>query len=80
MAIVETTKMSTKGQVIIPQKTRKYTHSSNETNFNVFPLDRDTIVLKKIDRKKLVEEFDRLRARVKDKLSEEEIDEILHKA
>ncbi len=80
MAIVETTKMSTKGQVIIPQHTREYTHSSKDTSFTVFPLDRNTIVLKKIDRKKIAEEFWRIRARIKDKLSEEEIDEIIHKA
>ena len=80
VSIVETTKMSTKGQVIIPKHTREYTRSSDDTNFTVFPLDRETIILKKIDSKKIVEEFRKLRAGIEEKISEEEINEIIHKA
>ena len=49
-ATVETTKMCTKGQVIIPKHTREFTNSTKETNFTVFPIDKETIVLNKIER------------------------------
>ena len=71
--VVETTKMSTKGQVIIPKGTRLFTESGENTLFTVFPLDRETIVLKKIDAEKAI------RARVKGKLPEEKANEIVHK-
>ena len=79
-ASVETTKMSTKGQVIIPKNTREFTNSEEETIFTVFPLDRETIVLKKLDKQRIVAEFRRLRAKVGKKLSEAEVNEIVHKA
>ena len=79
-ASVETTKMSTKGQVIIPKNTREFTDSEEETIFTVFPLDKETIVLKKLDKQKIVAEFRQLRAKVGKKLSEAEVNEIVHKA
>jgi len=79
-ANVETTKMSTRGQVIIPKETREFTNSKENTIFTVFPLDKGTIVLKKLDKQKIVEEFRALRAKVRGKLSEAEVDEIVHKA
>lgn len=77
--LVETTTMSTKGQVIIPKETREFTKSQQKTIFTVFPLDRKTIVLKKIDKQKIVEEFRALRAKVRSKLSEAEVNAIVHK-
>jgi len=79
-ASVETTKMSTRGQVIIPKNTREFTNSEEETIFTVFPLDKDTIVLKKLDKQRLVAEFRQLRAKVGKKLSGAEVNEIVHKA
>lgn len=78
--LVETTKMSTKGQVIIPKNTREFTGSEKETVFNVFALDKNTIVLNKQDSKKILAEFNALRARVKSKLSEAELNELVHNA
>jgi bifunctional DNA-binding transcriptional regulator/antitoxin component of YhaV-PrlF toxin-antitoxin module len=77
--IVETTRMSTKGQLVIPIKTREYTESQSETLFTVSPLDKNTIVLKKMDTKQLVAEFRRLRARVKNKMTNEEINDVIRK-
>ena len=77
--VVETTKMSTKGQVSIPKGTRLFTESGENTLFTVFPLDRETIVLKKIDAEKAIREFRAIRARVKGKLPEEKANEIVHK-
>lgn len=77
--IVETTRMSTKGQLVIPQKTREFTNSDSETLFTVSPLDKNTIILKKMDTKQLVAEFRRLRASVKNKMSNEEINDVIRK-
>jgi AbrB family looped-hinge helix DNA binding protein len=78
-AIVETTKMSTKGQVIIPKEVREFTNSTENTLFTVMPLNVDTIILKKLNRQEMVKEFQRMRQSVKDKLTEDEINEIVHK-
>ncbi|MBS3061410.1 MAG: hypothetical protein J4215_02395 [Candidatus Diapherotrites archaeon] len=77
--IVETTRMSTKGQLVIPKKTREFTESESETIFTVSPLDKNTIVLKKMNTQKLVSEFQRLRAGVKNKFTEEEINDVIRK-
>ena len=77
---VETTKMSTRGQVIIPKETREFTGSSENTIFKVFPIDNKTSVLRKLDKQKVVEEFRALRAKTKNKLSEAAVNEIVHKA
>ncbi|MFH1895447.1 MAG: hypothetical protein ABIJ74_02610 [archaeon] len=79
MPDVETTRMSTKGQVIIPKDTRSFTESKEDTIFTVFPLDKETIVLKKLDKKKIIGEFRALRKKVKTKVSEAEANEIVHK-
>ena len=79
-ATVETTKMSTRGQVIIPKLARKFTDSEKETIFTVYPVDKRTIVLRKLDKQKIVQEFRALRAGVKNKLPEDEINEIVHKS
>lgn len=78
--IVETTKMSTKGQIVIPRETRELTDSRENTIFTVLPLDRNTIVLRKLNRDEIAQEFRALRARVKNKISEAEINALIHKA
>ncbi|MCX6803524.1 MAG: hypothetical protein NTY48_03055 [Candidatus Diapherotrites archaeon] len=77
--IVETTKMSTKGQIIIPKEVREFTQSTENTLFTVMPLNVDTIILKKLDKKAALVELDKIRARIKDKLSEDEINALVHK-
>ena len=72
--IIETTKMSTRGQVIIPKDVRDYVNAEENTIFTVIPLDKDTILMKKMDKKKILEEFRTIRSSLKEKLSEEEID------
>lgn len=72
--IIETTKMSTRGQVIIPKDIRDYINVSDDTIFTVMPLNKDTILMKKVDKKKLLQEFRKIRIGVKEKLSAEEIE------
>ncbi len=71
---VDTAKMSTKGQVIIPKDIRDYIDAQENTIFTVMPLDRETIIMKKLDRTKLIREFRALRAK-SGRLSEKEIHE-----
>jgi len=71
--IVETTKMSTRGQVIIPKDIREYISAEEDTIFTVVPLDKDTILMKKMDKKRLLREFRNIRNTIKEKLSPEEI-------
>ena len=78
-AMVETTKMSTKGQLLIPKHIREFTNSGKDSLFTVVPVTTDTIILKKIDSNAMIKEFRKIRNSVKDKLSEDEINEIIHK-
>jgi len=71
--IVETTKMSTRGQVIIPKDIREYISAEEDTIFTVVPLDKDTILMKKMDKKRLLQEFRNIRGSIKEKLNPEEI-------
>ena len=71
---IETAKMSTRGQIIIPKDIREFIHAKKETIFTVAPLDEETIIMKKMDKKKLLEEFRSIRKHVKKKLSEGEIE------
>lgn len=75
MTEMETAKMSERGQIIIPKEVREYIGAEENTIFTVMPLDRETIVMKKLDREKLVAEFQRIQERVKGKLTEEEVQE-----
>lgn len=72
--IIETTKMSTRGQVIIPKGIRDYINVGDDTVFTVMPLNRDTILMKKMDKKRLLQEFRKIRIDIKEKLSPEEIE------
>ena len=77
--MIKTTKMSTKGQLLIPKHIREFTNTGKDSLFTVFPIATDTIILKKIDSNAMVKEFRKIRNSIKNKLSEEEINEIIHK-
>jgi AbrB family looped-hinge helix DNA binding protein len=49
MENLEITKLSSKGQVVLPQEIRKKLHLEEGEKFFVF-YDRDTVILKKIER------------------------------
>ena len=46
--------MSERGQIIIPKGVRKQVHADTDTIFVVDTLDKDTIVMKKLDTQSLV--------------------------
>ncbi len=79
MTELEMAKMSERGQIIIPKDIRNYVGAGESTIFTIIPLDHETIVMKKLDKKKLLKEFAQVRAGVKQKMNEEEVmEEITH--
>jgi AbrB family transcriptional regulator (stage V sporulation protein T) len=75
MTDIETAKMSERGQIIIPKDVRDYINAKENTIFTIMPLDKDTIIMKKLDKEQLVKEFRSIRAGVKEKMSQKDIDE-----
>ena len=74
---METAKMSERGQIIIPKEIREEIGASTSTIFAVSTLDKDTIVMRKLNVQSLVEEFRRIRVRTK-KMSPAEIEAEIH--
>ncbi|MBI2140653.1 AbrB/MazE/SpoVT family DNA-binding domain-containing protein [Candidatus Woesearchaeota archaeon] len=74
MPMIETSKMSERGQIIIPKEIREEIGAVSNTIFAVSALDRETIVMKKLNTKLLVEEFQRLRGKTK-KISSLKVEE-----
>ena len=72
MAEIETAKMSERGQIIIPKGVREYIEAKENTIFTVMPLDKETIIMKKLDKMKLIQEFRSIRKSA-EKLAPEEI-------
>lgn len=75
MTTIETATMSERGQIIIPKDVRDYIGAGESTIFTVMTLDKETIVMKKLDTAKLLEEFRGLRKSIKEKMTSSEIDE-----
>ncbi len=74
--MIETAKMSERGQIIIPKEIRGEVNADIGTIFAVSTLDKDTIVMKKLD---LVSEFRKLRGKAI-KVSPERIEEEINAA
>ena len=79
MTEVETAKMSERGQIIIPKGVRDYLGAKENTIFTVMPLDKETIVMKKLDKIKLLQEFRNIRKST-EKLTREEINKEIKEA
>ena len=76
---VETAKMSERGQIIIPIGVREEIGARTNTLFAVSSIDKETIVMKKINTGALVKEFRRLRGKAK-KISSLKIEGEIHAA
>jgi len=72
--MIETAKMSERGQIIIPKDIREEVDATTDTIFAVSSIDKDTIVMKKLDTRALVSEFRMLRSKAK-KVSPAKIEE-----
>ncbi len=83
---IEITKMSSRGQIVVPQDLRKEMKAKEGTLFAVFG-SNDTIILKRIkvpSKEKLIEELDRIAKAGRKRaeklgLKEEDIPKIVHK-
>jgi AbrB family looped-hinge helix DNA binding protein len=61
---VEPSKMSTRGQIVIPQEIRKKMDLKKDALFMVASLDKETIVLKKVNKQLLVRDFLEIRENI----------------
>ena len=80
MTELETAKMSERGQIIIPKEVRDYVEAKKSTIFTVMPLDKDTIVMKKLNKEQLIKEFRSIRKNIKQKLTSKDIDKEIRKS
>ena len=69
---LELTTVGERGQAVIPKAIREQMPAPKGTLFSVVLVDRDTLVMRRVDKKKLLGEFKDLRASVS-KLSEADI-------
>ena len=70
---IETAKMSERGQIIIPKDIRDYIDAVENTIFTIMPLDKETIIMKKLDKETLIKQFRNIRKSVKKKLTMKQI-------
>jgi len=61
---VEPAKMSTRGQIVIPQVVRERMKIGKDALFMVGAVDDETIILKKVDRHKMVSELLGIRKKI----------------
>lgn len=69
---VEVTTLGERGQTVIPKSIREQMAVSKGTLFSVALVDKDTLIFRRVDKRKLLGDFKRLRASVQ-KFSEAEI-------
>ena len=77
---VKLTKIGERGQVVIPQSIREKMPAPKGTLFSIVLIDKDIIMMKRVDKKKLLKEFQELRSSIKQKFEEAEIVEEIKKA
>ncbi|HLC50026.1 MAG TPA: AbrB/MazE/SpoVT family DNA-binding domain-containing protein [Candidatus Nanoarchaeia archaeon] len=74
---METAKMSERGQIIIPKEIREEIGASTDSIFAVSILDKDTIVMKRLNVDLWIKEFDQMRKQTK-KMSPKQIEAEIH--
>jgi len=78
---VEPAKMSTRGQIVIPQAVRERVKAGKDALFMVGAVDEDTIILKKVNRQKIVSELLSMRKKILQRtggLTSKEIEDEIH--
>jgi len=78
---VEPAKMSTRGQIVIPQAVRERVKIGKDALFMVGAVDEDTIILKKVNRQKIVSELLSMRKKILQRtggLTSKEIEDEIH--
>ena len=77
---IELTTVGERGQAVIPKSIRDQMPAPKGTLFSVVLIDRDTLVMKRFDKRKLLAEFKGLRASIHKKFSDQEIVSEIKKA
>jgi bifunctional DNA-binding transcriptional regulator/antitoxin component of YhaV-PrlF toxin-antitoxin module len=67
------TTVGERGQAVIPKAIRDKMPAPRGTLFSVVLIDKDTIIMKRFDQRKLLAEFKGIKASVKRKFSDKEI-------
>lgn len=62
---VELTKLGERGQTVIPKSIREKIVAKKGTLFSVFLMDDDTIVLRRVDKRRFIEEHEDLKGKIK---------------
>lgn len=70
---VALTTVGERGQAVIPKSIRDKMPAPRGTMFSVVLIDKDTLVMKRFDKTKLLAEFKDIRVSVKKKFSDQEI-------
>jgi len=76
---VNVARLSSRGQIVIPKELREELGLKKDDLLLITTIE-DTLVMKKLDRTKLLEEFESIRKAVKEKLSSEEVERLVHGA
>lgn len=67
---IELTTVGQRGQAVIPKSIRDKMPAPKGTMFSIALIDKDTIVMKRFDKRKLLAEFKDLRTSIQDKFSD----------
>jgi len=70
---IELTTIGERGQVVIPRAIREKMPAPKGTLFSVILIDKDILVMRRVDKRKLLGEFRGLRKSIENKFSEAEI-------
>ncbi|MFH1915660.1 MAG: AbrB/MazE/SpoVT family DNA-binding domain-containing protein [Nanoarchaeota archaeon] len=73
MTGIETAKMSERGQIIIPKDIRDYIGAIDSTIFTMMPLDKETVIMKKLDTTAILKDFRDIRTRINKHMTSNEI-------
>lgn len=70
---IELTTVGERGQAVIPKSIREKMPAPKGTMFSIMLIDKNTLVMKRFDKKKLLAEFKDLRESIQEKFEDEEI-------
>ena len=70
---IEFTTLGERGQAVIPKSIRDRMPAPRGTMFSVVLIDKDTLVMRRFDKRKMLAEFKDLRALIRQKFSDKEI-------
>jgi bifunctional DNA-binding transcriptional regulator/antitoxin component of YhaV-PrlF toxin-antitoxin module len=70
---IELTTLGERGQAVIPKSIRDHMPAPRGTMFSVVLIDKDTLVMRRFDKRKLLAEFKDLRGSIRKKFGDREI-------